>query len=158
MSETAGRIETVDGDETLSCKQKVEQLNAALSEFEVKSVDKLEAVRVTAAQVSPSVDHFDVKQLDDQIKLLDRRQKDVCKRFERKLSTLNKAMENQDVILQEALEIRKWIREKCTLLEKPPLLGFEVHASEKQIQNLKVSEVCIMEIDRNKRRAYLYNV
>jgi len=117
----------------------VDQLERIKTEFEDRSVDELEAIKAMVEPISSLVDGFDVKQLDDQVKSLERRQKEVSKRFERKLNALNKAVQNQDIVLQEVQDIRKWIREKNMMLNKSSLLGFEVHAAEKQLQNLKVS-------------------
>lgn len=138
LGEMVNKIDAVDNDETLTCKQKMNQLNRLNSDFEKKSIDKLDEIKTLAEEIASLVDDFDEKQLYDQIKLLERRQKDVAKRFERKLNTLNQAVLNQDIVLQEVQEMQNWIREKSAVLDDPPLLGFETHATEKQLQNLKV--------------------
>lgn len=137
---TINKIELIDNDESLTCKQKVDQLDHIKVDFEEKSVDELNTIRIMVQPISNLVDSFDIKQLDDQVKSLERRQKEVSKRFERKLNMLNKAVENQGIIVQEVQDIQKWIHEKNSLLNKPSLLGFEVSDSEKQLQNLKVSK------------------
>lgn len=40
--------------------------------------------------------------------------------------------------MQEINDARKWIAEKMETLKNPPLLGYELAATEKYLQNLKV--------------------
>ena len=141
LGETTNKIESIDGDETATCKQKVDQLDRIRIEFENMSVGELNAVKALVVPISSLVDGYDVKQLEDTVNSLERRQKEVSKRFERKLNALNKAVQNQDIVLQEIQNIRKWTREKNIMLNKPSLLGFEVDGSEKQLQNLKVCKL-----------------
>lgn len=73
-----------------------------------------------------------------QKKSANRRQKDITKRFGRKISSLETAAKNLDVILKEISENRNWLKEKLAIIQKPPLLGFEVSNVDKHVQFLKV--------------------
>lgn len=70
---------------------------------------------------------------------LERRHKDILKRFERKLNGLNSAAKSVDDILQDIQENRKWVANKMQMLASRPSLGFEVSAAEKQLHNLRVN-------------------
>lgn len=70
---------------------------------------------------------------------MQRRNKDVLKRLERKLNGLDSTAKAFDTITQEINDSRKWIKEKMTALQNPSLLGFELAATEKYLQSLKVN-------------------
>lgn len=56
-------------------------------------------------------------------------------------------MKNYDIILQEIQETRKWVKEKLSIVNNLPLLGFEVSTAEKQLHNLRVNFVYFLAVD-----------
>lgn len=61
------KIEVIDKDESLTCKQKIESLNSMKNSFENIFAEKIAVIQSMKDNISPFLDTYDTKQAEDQV-------------------------------------------------------------------------------------------
>lgn len=67
FGDVVNKIEVTDGEEALTCKQKIELLKSAKDDFEDSSTKKLSAILSMNDNISAFIDSYDMKQAEDQV-------------------------------------------------------------------------------------------
>ncbi|XP_017768073.1 PREDICTED: nesprin-1 [Nicrophorus vespilloides] len=131
------RVDAVDKGSGLTCLQKQSALEELQAEFDDQGPKRVDEVKRLAALVLEFVNNLDSQQIEEQMKGVDRRYKDITKRLQRKAQVLETTRKGIDDTRNEIEQARLWCKERLSELNKPTSLGYESRKAEERLTSLK---------------------
>ncbi|XP_063222936.1 muscle-specific protein 300 kDa isoform X4 [Bacillus rossius redtenbacheri] len=119
------------------CHRKLAAVAGIARELDQLGPERLAEVRRLAGDVTDLVSNLDSQQVEEQLKTVERRYKDVATRVQRKTQVLEMARKGLEDAIREISQARDWVGEKKAQLESQPPLGFESKVAEERLQSLK---------------------
>ena len=91
-----------------------------------------------AGEVTALLSALDSQQVDEQLKVAERRYGDVEKRLNRKQHLIQTTHQGSESAMSDVAQIRQWVAEKTELVRKKEPLGFRTKSAQSKLQQIKV--------------------
>lgn len=131
------RIDAVDKGSGLNCQQKQNAILELKAEFDDQGPKRIDEVKRFANKILEFVSNLDAQQIEEQMKSIERRYKDIEKRVQRKLQILDMTQKGIEEVKNEIENARQWVNERVRELRKPSLLSFESRKIDDKLNLLK---------------------
>ncbi|XP_060527804.1 muscle-specific protein 300 kDa isoform X12 [Cylas formicarius] len=131
------RIDVIDKGSGLNCQQKKDAVVELQTEFDQQGPKKVDEVKRLAGEITEIVNNLDSQQVEEQVKSVDRRYKDISKKLQRKMQVLEMTRKGIDDTRNEIEQARSWVKEKFETLQQPRPLGFESRKVDERVNSLK---------------------
>lgn len=132
------RLEVIDGSGGLNCAQKLNEIDTIKKEYESEVPKLMDEITIKDdSKLFVIISNFDAQQVDDNLKINQRRDNDFRKRIERKIQLLNLAAKNLDKLQGEIDQTKFFFDDNIEKISKPFVLGYLVKPIEGYLQYLK---------------------
>lgn len=93
---------------------------------------------IKAGEISEILSSLDAQQVEEQLKVAERRFGDVERRLHRKLHLLQTTHQGAESAMVDIALIRQWVAEKTAVVREKEPLGFRSKSAETKLQQTKV--------------------
>lgn len=131
------KIDAVDIGSGLNCAQKMDAIADIQNECEVQGLKNLDDLKQNAQKVTEIINNLDSQQVEEKLKLSDRRYNDIMKRIARKAQMIAATNKGIQSIQNEIDQLNDWLSQQITNLNEPQAFSTDSNLLNVHLQKLK---------------------
>lgn len=131
------KIDAVDIGSGLNCAQKMDAIAAIQNECEVQGLKNLDDLKQNAQKVTEIINNLDSQQVEEKLKLSDRRYNDIIKRVARKAQMIAATNKGIQSIQSEIDQLNDWLSQQIANLKEPQAFSTDSNLLNVHLQKLK---------------------
>lgn len=131
------KIDAIDIGSGLNCAQKMEAIASIQNECELQGLKHLDDLKQNAQKVTEIINNLDSQQVEEKLKLSDRRYNDIIKRIARKAQMIAATNKGIQSIQSEIDQLNDWLSEQISNLKEPQALSTDSNLLNVHLQKLK---------------------
>lgn len=131
------KIDAIDIGSGLNCAQKMEAIASIQSECEAQGSKHLDDLKQNAQKVTEIINNLDAQQVEEKLKLSDRRYNDIIKRIARKSQMIAATNKGIQSIQSEIDQLNDWLSQQISNLKEPQALSTDSNLLNVHLQKLK---------------------
>lgn len=131
------KIDAVDIGSGLNCAQKMDAIAAIQNECETQGLKNLDDLKQNAQKVTEIINNLDSQQVEEKLKLSDRRYNDIIKRVARKAQMIAATNKGIQSIQSEIDQLNDWLSQQIVNLKEPQTFSTDSNLLNVNLQKLK---------------------